>query len=132
VPNPRAKAAIVKLYDVPKSGDIKLTDMLEVVGVVSLDPALAHVEAGGGEEEEMMMMGTAPHLPPPSLVPRLHVVSYTKLNHNNPLGRRENFFAVLLIFLSEFFINNHSCGSGPCMIRQTARNKWQVRASDIK
>ena len=87
IPNSRAKAAIVKLYDLPSSSEIKLTDMLELVGVVSLDPALAHL--AGQEEEEMMGGSTAPHLPPPSLVPRLHVVSYTKLSHNNPLGTRQ-------------------------------------------
>lgn len=80
IPNSRAKAAIVKLYE--HSTDIRLTDMLELVGVVSLDPALAQHEH---QDEDMMMMSTAPHLPPPSLVPRLHVVSYTKLTHNNPL-----------------------------------------------
>ena len=86
LPNPRGKAAIVKLYDLPNSGgDLKLTDMVELVGVVGLDPALAHL-GGGGEEEE----GMVPHLPPPSLVPRLHVVTYSKLAHNNPLGRRES------------------------------------------
>lgn len=83
LPNVRGKAAIVKLYDFPNSGEIKLTDMLELVGVVSLDPALAHL--GGDGEEELMGGGTAPHLPPPSLVPRLHIVAYTKLSHNNPL-----------------------------------------------
>jgi hypothetical protein len=72
----------VKLYDFPASGEIKLTDMLELVGVVSLDPALA------AQHPEEDMMGVAPLLPPPSLVPRLHVVRFTKLAHNNPLGMR--------------------------------------------
>jgi hypothetical protein len=80
LPNARGKAAIVKLYDFPASGEIKLTDMLELVGVVSLDPALA------AQHPEEDMMGVAPLLPPPSLVPRLHVVRFTKLAHNNPLG----------------------------------------------
>ncbi len=82
LPNARGKAAIVKLYDFPASGEIKLTDMLELVGVVSLDPALA------AQHPEEDMMGVAPLLPPPSLVPRLHVVRFTKLAHNNPLGMR--------------------------------------------
>jgi hypothetical protein len=96
IPNSRAKAAIVKVYE--PLPDIRLTDMLELVGVVSLDPALAHLGAEQQEEDMMMGMGTAPHLPPPSLVPRLHVVSYTKLSHNNPLGKIKSTPVPLPIF----------------------------------
>ena len=60
---------IVKLYDVPEN-EIKLCDMLELVGVVSLDPALAAADEGGEGGST---------LPPPSLVPRLHVVHHKKV-----------------------------------------------------
>ena len=40
LPNPNGKAAIIKLYDI-EEGDIKLNDMIEVVGIVSLDPGMA-------------------------------------------------------------------------------------------
>jgi len=72
------KASIVKFYDV-KDGDIKLNDMIEVVGILSLDPTMAIDMI---EEDEM---GNSPSLPPPSLVPRIHVLSFKHLLHNNPL-----------------------------------------------
>ena len=82
--SPQGKAAIIKLYDLTE-GDIKLNDLLEVVGIVSLDPSMA----GGLEEEEEggMMAGfsSAPSLPPPSLVPRIHVLHHRVLPHTNPL-----------------------------------------------
>jgi len=77
IPGSNGKAAIVKMYDV-KDGDIKLNDMLEVVGVISLDPSLASFT----EEESDH---ASPQLPPPSLVPRIHALYHTKLPHNNPL-----------------------------------------------
>lgn len=77
LPSSHGRASIVKLYDV-KDGDIKLNDLIEVVGIVSLDPTMAAPE---GDDE----MGNSPSLPPPSLVPRLHVLSFSHLAHNNPL-----------------------------------------------
>ena len=58
---------------------IKVNDTLEVVGLVSLDPVLA------GEEESEAEMSVTPRVGPPSLVPRLHVLTYTRTRHNNPL-----------------------------------------------
>jgi len=78
LPNPKGKAAIIKLYDIAE-GDIKLNDMIEVVGIVSLDPSMA-----SGEEEEDGF-SSLPSLPPPSLVPRLHVLTHRILPHPNPL-----------------------------------------------
>ena len=78
LPNPNGKAAIIKLYDIAE-GDIKLNDMIEVVGIVSLDPSMA-----SGEEEEDGF-SSLPSLPPPSLVPRLHVLTHRVLPHPNPL-----------------------------------------------
>jgi len=78
IPGSTGKAAIVKMYDV-KEGEIKLNDMIEVVGVISLDPSLANFT------EEDSNHTTTPQLPPPSLVPRIHALHYTKLPHNNPL-----------------------------------------------
>jgi len=77
LPAPHGKASIVKLYDV-KDNDIKLNDVIEVVGIVSLDPNLAVPDV----DDEM---GSSPTLPPPSLVPRLHALTFTHLSHNNPL-----------------------------------------------
>ena len=78
LPNPNGKAAIIKLYDIAE-GDIKLNDMIEVVGIVSLDPSMA-----SGEEDEDGF-SSLPSLPPPSLVPRLHVLTHRILPHPNPL-----------------------------------------------
>jgi len=77
LPSTHGRASIIKLYDV-KDGEIKLNDLIEVVGIVSLDPTMAATES----DDEM---GNSPSLPPPSLVPRLHVITYTHLHHNNPL-----------------------------------------------
>jgi len=79
LPSTHGRASIVKLYDV-KDGDIKLNDLIEVVGIVSLDPTMAATTEGDDDE-----MGNSPSLPPPSLVPRLHVITFTHLQHNNPL-----------------------------------------------
>ena len=80
LPNPNGKAAIIKLYDIVE-GDIKLNDMIEVVGIVSLDPSMA----AGDEEGEDDGFSNLPSLPPPSLVPRLHVLTHRVLSHPNPL-----------------------------------------------
>ena len=71
------KAVIVKLYDI-KDDALKLNDMVDLVGIVSLDPALAAQQIDSLEDQS----GT---LPPPSLVPRIHAVHLKKVEHNNPL-----------------------------------------------
>jgi len=82
VPSAHGKGCIVKLYDVA-DGDIKMQDLVEFIGVVSLDPGMAAEDETG--EDDMMTMTTNPSMPPPSMVPRLHVLSFTKMTHNNPL-----------------------------------------------
>jgi len=79
LPSANGKACIVKLYNL-RDGDIKLHDLVEFIGVISLDPAIA---ANDNDDDEMM--SSTPSLPPPSLVPRLHVLSFKQLKHNNPL-----------------------------------------------
>ena len=68
IPSANGRACIVKICDIA-DGEIKLHDLMEFVGVVSLDPALSV------PEEEEASMSTSPALPPPSLVPRLHVLT---------------------------------------------------------
>ena len=87
------KAAIVKLYDVPE-GEIKLTDLLDIVGVISLDPAMAL-----SEPNETSIF------PPPSLVPRLHVVHFKKVS----LGACNN--GVNCIFFRKVMTNLTSKGN---------------------
>jgi len=81
IPSANGRACIVKICDIA-DGEIKLHDLMEFVGVVSLDPALSV------PEEEEASMSTSPALPPPSLVPRLHVLTWAKLENNNPLVAR--------------------------------------------
>lgn len=63
--------------------------MIEVVGFLSVDPALS----GEFQQEKDPLIApqieseveTITHNPPPSLVPRLHAVYVKKLQHCNPL-----------------------------------------------
>jgi len=75
IPNATGKAVIVKLYDI-EDGSIKLNQILDIVGIVSLDPSLANIDDPDDQA------GT---LPPPSLVPRVHAVHIKKVEQNNPL-----------------------------------------------
>jgi len=72
------KACVVKFYDID-DGDLKLNDLIEVIGILSLDPTMSVIIENDEE------MGNSPIVPPPSLVPRIHVVKYNHLSHNNPL-----------------------------------------------
>ncbi|VDI18023.1 Hypothetical predicted protein [Mytilus galloprovincialis] len=65
--------------------------MVEFIGILSVDPALAQFNPEN-QPEEFGVEGYQPpveeinaHAPPPSLVPRLHAVLCNKLTHNNPL-----------------------------------------------
>ncbi|XP_063047874.1 mini-chromosome maintenance complex-binding protein [Engraulis encrasicolus] len=90
LPGEQGPACLVKVYEEWES--FKLNDTLEVYGILSVDPALS----GVGEEKEVSSlldpeesMETAEeqraHSPPPSLVPRLHMLHAVPLKHNNPL-----------------------------------------------
>nr|XP_049706474.1 mini-chromosome maintenance complex-binding protein [Helicoverpa armigera] len=87
LPDMPSKSCIVKLYD--DSENVKLNDMIEVVGFLSVDPALS----GEFQPEKNPLLEldteseveTITHNPPPSLVPRLHAVYVKKLDHCNPL-----------------------------------------------
>lgn len=78
-----------QLYD--DSENVKLNDMIEVIGFLSVDPALS----GEFQSEKDPLLDpqtesdveTITHNPPPSLVPRLHAVYVKKLEHCNPLVR---------------------------------------------
>ncbi|XP_045767047.1 mini-chromosome maintenance complex-binding protein [Maniola jurtina] len=89
LPNVASQSCIVKVYD--DNDNLKINDMIEVVGFLSVDPALS------GEfqaEKDYLLEPTSEtdaeiitHNPPPSLVPRLHAVHVKKLKHCNPLVR---------------------------------------------
>ncbi|XP_058129513.1 mini-chromosome maintenance complex-binding protein [Anopheles ziemanni] len=79
-----SKACLVKLYS--NYDDWTLNTLVEVVGFLSIDPALD----GSGDriEEDDFTDDVTEHQatnPPPSLIPRLHVIGVRKLSHTNPL-----------------------------------------------
>ncbi|XP_078668117.1 mini-chromosome maintenance complex-binding protein-like [Branchiostoma floridae x Branchiostoma belcheri] len=91
LPGETGPACLVKVYQ--SSDSLKLNDVVEFVGVLSIDPALATFNSGTGEtgtsayEDGGDMMDVeeqAAHSPPPSLVPRLHAILVQKLVHTNP------------------------------------------------
>lgn len=93
LPSETGVACLVKLYD--SSVEVKLNDVVEVVGVLSVDPSLAvftsSTQSSDGESavvslcpDEAMEVEHAAKNPPPSLVPRIHAVWIKKLDHTNP------------------------------------------------
>lgn len=76
-----SNACLVKFYD--DAAKVSLNDVLDVVGFVSLDANLCGSNRQADEFEnfdEICAMN-----PPPSLIPRIHVISYRALTHLNPL-----------------------------------------------
>lgn len=89
LPDPNAMACLVKFYS-DNEEQFPLNHVVEVVGIVCLDPTLPAVqqEDEEGENGDCSAMqdtrGPACKLPP-SLVPRLHAIWWRPLPHNNPL-----------------------------------------------
>ncbi|XP_076238488.1 mini-chromosome maintenance complex-binding protein [Calliopsis andreniformis] len=73
VPIDDGKACIVKIYEDPA---LKLNQIVEVVGFISLDPLLSNVH---DSDETMTEAEMNVHHPPVSLVPRLHAVKIINL-----------------------------------------------------
>lgn len=71
----------LQVYD--GNSSLVLNDVIEVVGFLSVDPALSVSSVGTEETEEDEESHL--HNQPSSLVPRLHAVSFRKLRHSNPL-----------------------------------------------
>ncbi|KAF6018668.1 MCMBP [Bugula neritina] len=82
LPGETGPAALVKMYD--DVGDkMKINDVIEVYGVISLDPSLVPVHT---EDSEMLSAEEhKAHNPPPSLVPRIHAIYVNKIQTSNPL-----------------------------------------------
>ncbi|NXA15009.1 MCMBP protein, partial [Sapayoa aenigma] len=90
LPGEKGPACLVKVYESWES--FKVNDVLEVYGVLSVDPVLSIVnneERDSSALDPMECMDTAEeqrvHSPPASLVPRIHVILAQKLQHINPL-----------------------------------------------
>ncbi|KAM6130306.1 mini-chromosome maintenance complex-binding protein [Phoenicopterus ruber ruber] len=87
VPVPGESAWVYESWD-----SFKVNDVLEVYGILSVDPVLSIVnneERDASALDPMECMDTAEeqrvHSPPASLVPRIHVILAQKLQHINPL-----------------------------------------------
>ena len=82
----KGQAAIVKLYGI-EDGTFKVNEMVEFIGIVSLSPLLANAHSDM-DDNDILAQFNKPEMdaknPPASLIPRLHVVKFTKLCHNNP------------------------------------------------
>lgn len=74
------KSCHAKLYN--NTNDIKMNDMVEIVGFLSLDPSLSDVSS---IEDDERAMETQTHNPPPSLIPRIHCVHWRRISYYNPL-----------------------------------------------
>lgn len=84
IPGMKGTPCLVKLYD---DVSFSLNDVIEIVGILSVDPSLARQNANSdnNEMEFMDVEEDAARCPPPSLVPRLHVLTARKMPHTNPL-----------------------------------------------
>ncbi|XP_051504614.1 mini-chromosome maintenance complex-binding protein-like isoform X1 [Myxocyprinus asiaticus] len=90
LPGEKGPACLVKVYE--EWDSFKLNEMLEVFGILSVDPALSMI---ADEREVSSLLDPTEgmetveeqrvHSPPASLVPRVHMLYAQPLLHNNPL-----------------------------------------------
>ncbi|KAL8579010.1 hypothetical protein ACOMHN_035949 [Nucella lapillus] len=84
LPGEQGPACLVKVYD--DSHGLKVNDVIDVVGILSVDPSMANFSSDQDQQDMAMTAAErAVHTPPPSLVPRVHAVLIRKMAHNNPL-----------------------------------------------
>ncbi|XP_071442064.1 mini-chromosome maintenance complex-binding protein [Hetaerina americana] len=89
IPGIGDKSCLLKVYDDVDA--FLLNEMVEVAGFLSVDPAMVSFKSnneGGSDGTEAMDVDYQEEMalnPPPSLVPRVHVVAAKKLSHANPL-----------------------------------------------
>lgn len=80
LPDRPSKACIIKIYE--DFDTLGLNTLVDVIGFLSVNPALdGTFDEGDGFMEETERQATNP---PPSLIPRIHVLSLKKLPHINP------------------------------------------------
>uniref|UniRef100_A0A4W3HJ67 Mini-chromosome maintenance complex-binding protein n=1 Tax=Callorhinchus milii TaxID=7868 RepID=A0A4W3HJ67_CALMI len=91
LPGEKGPACLVKVYE--NWDRFKVNDILEVYGILSVDPALGIINDESTKDGSSILdpaecMDTLEeqrvHSPPPSLVPRLHAIVTHKLQHINP------------------------------------------------
>ncbi|XP_014478288.1 PREDICTED: mini-chromosome maintenance complex-binding protein [Dinoponera quadriceps] len=107
IPIDGGKACIVKIYD---GTNLKLNQVVDIVGFISLDPMLGTIRAS---EDEMNEAEINTHNPPASLVPRLHAVKVVELNKpqivNAPeiISKAQLIRGDLHIILSQLLFGDH-------------------------
>ena len=71
--------------------NFSVNEVVEFVGIVSLDPSLSQAPLEGSDEmfSEFQKQENEVRNPPASLVPRIHVLHYIKVVHANPLLHAE-------------------------------------------
>ncbi|XP_005093986.1 mini-chromosome maintenance complex-binding protein [Aplysia californica] len=82
LPEEKGFPCIVRVYS--NDVELKATDFVEIVGVLSIDPQLAAIYDDDAADDAMDQEELQAHEPPPSLVPRLHALVIRPLQHNNP------------------------------------------------
>ncbi|XP_029047790.1 mini-chromosome maintenance complex-binding protein [Osmia bicornis bicornis] len=108
IPIDDGKACIVKTYE---DTSLKLNEIIEVVGFISLDPFLSTIY--DGEDETMTKAEMNVHHPPASLVPRLHAIKIIHLHEqtveNAPqiMSKAELIKNDLHLVLSQLLFGDH-------------------------
>ena len=84
LPDEKGVACMVKVYD--ESETYKVNDIVEFVGILSVDPQLTQFQnqSDSSAVNIMEVEEDNPHSLPSSVVPRLHAVVSLKLEHSNP------------------------------------------------
>ncbi|XP_018304208.1 mini-chromosome maintenance complex-binding protein isoform X1 [Mycetomoellerius zeteki] len=83
IPIDGGKACIVKLYN---GTVLKLNQVIDVIGFISLDPLLSTIQSS---DDEMNEAEIQTHNPPTSLVPRLHAVKIIELTKSKIVNAPE-------------------------------------------
>lgn len=82
LPSRPSRACMIKVYS--EDEDFVLGSLLDVVGFLSVDPALDGSTREIDENEFETIEEIQSQNPPPSLVPRLHAITVKQINHTNP------------------------------------------------
>lgn len=80
LPDTSGKACHLIIYK--DSDSLKLNDVCEFIGFLSVNPLLTETINEDNNDEAMEIQT---HHPPSSLIPRIHCVAHKKLEHTNPL-----------------------------------------------
>ncbi|BFZ02319.1 hypothetical protein BsWGS_05358 [Bradybaena similaris] len=82
LPNESGVPCILRVYS--RNVELKTTDAIEVIGILSVDPQLACMFDEDTQIDSSERQELEAHEPPPSLVPRLHALVTRRIHHNNP------------------------------------------------